>query len=141
LYFTGFWVTLFATINRGIRFKRNQLVQRKTTYEMKKLAFIAALSAAAFLQAVPAEASTPAVQDSLKHQTNKERAKTGTHQMGHGAKELGKGTKNVAVSGAKATGKGAKKVGTGVVKGTKKAGKAVKNTTKKGINKVDEKVD
>jgi len=55
--------------------------------------------------------------------TNKARAK-------RGVKEVGKGTKDLAVSGAKATGKGAKK-----------AGKAVKRTTKKGVEKAGEVID
>ncbi|AMM49933.1 hypothetical protein TH61_00345 [Rufibacter sp. DG15C] len=68
-----------------------------------------------------------AAQDTTKVQeTNKEKAKHGTHQVGHGTKEVGKGTKKVVVAGAKATGKGAKK-----------AGKAVKKTVKKGVDKVD----
>jgi hypothetical protein len=56
--------------------------------------------------------------------TNKTRAKRGVNEVGSGAKEIGKGTKDLAVSGAKATGKGAKK-----------AGKAVSRTTKKGVKK------
>ncbi|RNI21775.1 hypothetical protein [Rufibacter latericius] len=98
---------------------------------MKKTIFVAALFVAAGLQINTAEASNTPVQDSTHvKQTNKERAKTGTKQLGQGAKSVGKGTKNLAVSGAKATAKGAKK-----------AGKAVKNTTKKGVQKVDEKID
>ena len=62
--------------------------------------------------------------------TNKARAKKGVNEVGSGAKEVGKGTKDLAVSGAKATGKGAKK-----------AGKAVKSTTKKGAKKVENAVD
>ncbi|ALI99926.1 hypothetical protein [Rufibacter tibetensis] len=110
---------------------------------MKKFAFIAAFGIATFLGANIAEASiVPTVQDTTQVKTtNKERAKTGAHQVGHGAKSVGKGTKNLAVSGAKATGKGVKKAGKTVGKGAKKAGSAVKNTTKKGVEKVDEKID
>ncbi|RNI31941.1 hypothetical protein EFA69_05375 [Rufibacter immobilis] len=101
---------------------------------MKKITFLAALFVAANLQITTASATdlpVQPVQDTTQvKQTNKERAKEGAHQVGHGAKSVGKGTKNLAVSGAKATGKGAKK-----------AGKAVKNTTKKGVQKVGEKVD
>ncbi|MDB5261741.1 MAG: hypothetical protein JWQ14_1022 [Adhaeribacter sp.] len=70
---------------------------------------------------------TTVLQDTI---TNKARAKRGVSEVGSGAKEVGKGTKDLAVSGAKATGKGAKK-----------AGKAVKNTTKKGVKKVENAVD
>ncbi|KAA3436838.1 hypothetical protein [Rufibacter hautae] len=98
---------------------------------MKKVTFLAALFLAAGLQMNTAQASDHPVQDTTQVKTtNKERAKTGVNQVGHGAKSVGKGTKNLAVSGAKATAKGAKK-----------AGKAVKNTTKKGVKKVDEKID
>ena len=101
---------------------------------MKKVTFLAALFLAAGFQINTVEASdlpVKAVQDTTQTKTtNKERAKTGVNQVGHGAKSVGKGTKNLAVSGAKATGKG-----------VKKAGKAVKNTTKKGVKKVDEKID
>jgi hypothetical protein len=62
--------------------------------------------------------------------TNKAKAKKGANEVGSGAKSVGKGTKDLAVSGAKATGKGAKK-----------AGKAVKNTTKKGVKKAGDAVD
>jgi len=62
--------------------------------------------------------------------TNKGRAKRGVNEVGQGAKSVGKGTKDLAVSGAKATGKGAKK-----------AGKAVKRTTKKGVEKVDKEIN
>ena len=62
--------------------------------------------------------------------TNKARAKRGVNEVGSGAKKVGKGTKDLAVSGAKATGKGAKK-----------AGKAVKKTAKKGAEKAEDAVD
>ncbi|MGV3589890.1 MAG: hypothetical protein ACO1OF_22975 [Adhaeribacter sp.] len=70
---------------------------------------------------------TSVTQDTI---TNKQRAKKGVNEVGSGAKSVGKGTKDLAVSGAKATGKGAKK-----------AGKAVKNTAEKGAHKAKDAVD
>jgi len=72
---------------------------------------------------------------------NKERAKEGVHEVGHGAKSVGKGTVDLAASGATAAGKGAKKAGKATVKGTKKAAHAVGSTAKKGAKKVDQKID
>ena len=68
---------------------------------------------------------------------NKEKAKEGVQEVGQGAKSVGKGTKDLAVSGANAVGKGAKKAGKATVKGTKKAAHAVGSTAKK----VDQKID
>ena len=106
----------------------------------KMLKFIPALLFAGMVNVYAANASTLAngpindnndftsvLQDTV---TNKQRAKKGANEVGSGAKKVGKGTKDLAVSGAKATGKGAKK-----------AGKAVKNTAKKGAEKAEDAVD
>jgi len=106
----------------------------------KMLKFLPALFFAGMVNISAANATTPdkapltdkasftsVLQDTL---TNKQRAKKGVNEVGSGAKNVGKGTKDLAVSGAKATGKGAKK-----------AGKAVKNTAEKGAKKAKDAVD